>query len=686
MRLAISGYASRTCLGDAEQTFAAMTRGVLGVAPLWPDRGDAANLGVEYAHQIPDSPKTRRASAWLAEVVAAAAADAGLDTVARRVIVVVGTGLRELASVERWRRDGDPMQVHELHFGAAVRRALPGVTEVLTICNACSAGNHVLAVAADLLTAGAADAAVVAGCDGMTESMLASIGRTAPERTHLVRPFDAHRTGPLLGEGAAAVVLEPGDVVTDPKGWLRSVGLSCDAHHPTAPDVHGMARSMSDAHTRAGIVPADLDLVVMHGTATVLNDVTESTAHREVFGDDADHPLVAGVKGYLGHTSGAASMMSLVVALQAIRYGRVPAIAGLREPIPEAADLSLVTGAAQAADISLAQINGFEFGGVNAVAVIGRGPDTGAGSAVASRPVAVSGYSVHVPGASTEDVCGAAEAAAMVAAAEAKTVLGRKGLLYLEPATLLALCAVQRALGLPDGRRPELPLPCADRTAVVVSSNLGNVDTVTGIVQRVAEESYRAVSPLELPNASSNVIAEAIALRYGFTGPNLMICNGATSGVDAMRIGASLIAADRADRVVVVGVEPADETAAALLSTRPGGADSARLRAAAACVVLGPGGGTGIEVGANGFADAVDAIPAGDDELRMVPAGLGLGAKRRIDLTERLGDAYGALGVLQTAIAAHLLATEGIVGAVITDGDPQDGYGWLRLENRRVRT
>ncbi|MFI6213461.1 beta-ketoacyl synthase N-terminal-like domain-containing protein [Nocardia brasiliensis] len=686
MQLAISGYAARTCLGDTEQTFAAMLRDVVGVAPLWPDRGDGAKLGVEYAHQIPDSPKTRRASAWLAEVVAAAAADAGLDPVQRRVIVVVGTGLRELPSVERWHRDGDRMEVHELHFGAAVRRALPGVAEVLTICNACSAGSHALAVAADLLTSGAAAAAVVAGCDGMSESMLAAIGRTAPERTHLVRPFDVHRTGPLLGEGAAAVVLEPGDVVTEPKGWLRSVGLSCDAHHPTAPDADGMARSMSDAHIRAGIVPADVDLVVMHGTATVLNDVTESTAHRGAFGNAAAHPLLTGLKGYLGHTSGAASMMSLVVALQAIRDGRVPAIAGLREPIPEVAGLSLVAGAAQTADVSLAQINGFGFGGVNAVAVVARTrPDTYVGSSVAARPVAIGGYSVHVPEASAEDVYGSADAAVMVAAAEAKTVLGRKGLLYLEPATLLALCAVQRALGLPEGRRPELPLAGADRTAVVVSSNLGNVGTVTDMVQRVAEESFRAVSPLELPNASSNVIAAAIALRYGFTGPNLMICNGATSGVDAIRIGAGLIAAGRADRVVVVGVEPADETATALLSTRPDDSGAAPLRAAAACVVLDSGESTGIEVGTHGFAEVFGTVAAGDEELWLVPAGLGLGAKRRIDLTERLGDTYGALGVLQVAIAAHLLETEDVAGAVVTAGDPRDGYGWLRLENRRVR-
>ncbi|MFI6173290.1 beta-ketoacyl synthase N-terminal-like domain-containing protein [Nocardia sp. NPDC051052] len=689
MRLAINGYAARTCLGDAEQTFSAMCRNVIGASPLRQDRGDAARLGIGRAFQVPGSPSTRRASTWLAEVVTAAVADAGLDVASRRVAVVVGTGLRELPTLERWSRDGADMRVHELHFAEAVRNALPGVVEVLTLCNACSAGNHALAVATDMIAAGEADAAVVAACDAMSESMLAAIARTVGEQqTGVVRPFDVARTGPLLGEGAAAVVLEP-NVEQARYGWLRSVGLSCDAHHPTAPHADGMARSMVDAHRRAGIDAGEVDLVVMHATSTVLNDLTESASHHTVFGDAAGRPLVTGLKGYIGHTSGSASLMSLIVALQAMQQRCVPAIAGLTDPIPEVRDLSLVIGEAVTAEPAIAQINGFGFGGVNAVAVIARA-DADRDSAVepVRRTVAISSYSVHVPGAGGDQVFGSATAADMVELTDIASVLGRKGLLYSDPATLLAWCAVQRALGCPDGGRPREPLPQADRTAVVVSSNLGNVHTVCDIVARVARESYRAVSPLELPNASSNVIAAAIALRFGFTGPNLMLCNGATSGVDAVRAGARLIGSGRADRVVVVGVEPADDTATAVMvasgADQPG---AVALRAAAACVVLEPARGTGVLVGHGGLERSWDELAenAIRPSLCMVPHGRDLVARQQVDLTARLGETYGAHGVLQAAIAAHLLGTGEHRQALIVAGDRPDGYAWLRLDAERGR-
>ncbi|MCI4066466.1 hypothetical protein MRQ36_29485 [Micromonospora sp. R77] len=127
-----------------------------------------------------------------------------------------------------------------------------------------------------------------------------------------------------------------------------------------------------------------------------------------------------------------------------------------------------------------------------------------------SRPVAVTGWAVHLD------------------AADAPAVLGRKGLLYKEPATRLALCAVHRALGLPDGARPGTALD--PDTAVVASSNLGNIGTVVDVARTVAREGGRGVSLMAAPNASSNVVAGTVALWFRFGGPNLMLCNGETSG------------------------------------------------------------------------------------------------------------------------------------------------------------
>jgi 3-oxoacyl-[acyl-carrier-protein] synthase II len=297
--------------------------------------------------------------------VARAAAD--LDPAIRRVAVVVGSGLRELRSVERWHADGAELSLPDLHFDAAVREVLPDVTEVLTISNACSAGGYALAVGMDLLAADEADAVVVAATDTMTESMLAMIGRVGDEPVTAVAPFDADRGGVLLGDGAAALVIEP-VAGHDDAPRVRSVGLSCDAFHETAPDRDGIVAAMRDAHRRAGTGPEDIGLVLAHGTGTALNDPTESAALTEVFG--VDGPRVTGIKGATGHTSGGASLMSLLVAIHAMRTGIVPAITGLHTPLDEAAGLGLVLGSSEPAAARVAQVDAFGFGGVNAVTLV----------------------------------------------------------------------------------------------------------------------------------------------------------------------------------------------------------------------------------------------------------------------------------------------------------------------------
>lgn len=364
MTVAITGSAMRTCLGDEGATYAALLSGRSGVGPLF--MGDPEKLNVRNGYPIRDGDGQRRASRWLTDVVGRAVVDAALPPSAR-VAAVIGTGLRELRSLERWHGDGAELRLSDLHFAAAVRAALPGVTEVHTVTNACAASGYALALGADLLDLDEADAVVVAGCDSMTESMIAMIGRISPEQTARVRPFDVDRTGVLLGEGASAVVIEP-DRGQDALGRVLGVGLTCDARHETAPDRDGIVAAMRDAHTRAGVTPGDIDLVIAHGTATALNDPIEASALIEVFGPHG--PRVTGIKGAIGHTSGGAALMSLQVALSAMREWAVPPTVGLRRPIPEAKPLRLVYRDLMPAQLRITQVNSFGFGGVNAVAIV----------------------------------------------------------------------------------------------------------------------------------------------------------------------------------------------------------------------------------------------------------------------------------------------------------------------------
>ncbi|MGC4816198.1 beta-ketoacyl synthase N-terminal-like domain-containing protein [Micromonospora sp. DT63] len=288
---------------------------------------------------------------------------------------------------------------------------------------------------------------------------------------------------------------------------------------------------------------------------------------------------------------------------------------------------------------------------------------------------AVLAAALHLPGVDVRGLdlpagavdAGAADEEPACPPERAADLLGRKGLLAKEPATRLALCAVHRALGLaPKAPRPSGP---ADpRTAVVVSSNLGNVATVGDIARRLREGGPREVGPLEAPNASSNVIAGAIAIWFRFGGPNLTVCSGATAGLDAIWLAGLLLRTGRADRVVVVGTEPDDPQAQALHAARDGVTDARPLRAGAACLLLG----------------RVDAAPHPLALLGPVRAGVPVDGTPRgllVDADAVAGDHYGAAGVVHTALAVRLAAANATV--TVRCGDPVDGTRELDVRAAR---
>jgi 3-oxoacyl-[acyl-carrier-protein] synthase II len=271
--------------------------------------------------------------------------------------------------------------------------------------------------------------------------------------------------------------------------------------------------------------------------------------------------------------------------------------------------------------------------------------------------IAVTGYAVHVPGRDPAAALTGGEEAPASPPERAHELLGRRGLLAKEPATRLALCAVHRALGLAPGA-PRPAGPPDPRAAVVASSNLGNVATVRRVAGIVRESGVKDVSPLDVPNASSNVVASSVAIWFRLGGPNLMVCSGATAGLDAVALAVLLLRAGRADRCVVVGAEPDDEVARALRGGVRAGAGAAVLERA------GPG-----------SAPAVTLAP-----VRRAAAGPGrlAAGEREVDLAGEVGDLYGALGVVQVALGAALVAA-GAPSAICVCGDEVDGWRSVEL-------
>lgn len=374
-RWPIVGMGAVSSVGStAPEMFDALCAGRDGLAPIRGFTKDwyTSDALFEIDDRDASGDRPGRATGFLLRAIAEALADAGLPEDLGDIPVLVGTGLRELRSIELWRGSGAAVTPPELHFGAAVRSRF-GAWDTHTFSNACSASLYALSLATDLLAAGEADTVVVAGTDSVTESMFGVADRVQSIPPDAVRPFDINRRGTILGEGAAAVVLrrEPGAGVV-PHGWVRGVEVNCDANHPTAPDSANIAVAMRAAHRRADVTPADIDLVMLHGTGTIANDLGEAMAMREVYGADLGRPLCTAMKSMTGHTSGASGLHSLITALQSMDTGRVVPVPTLEKPIDELNGVRIARGEAIPVSARLAQINAFGFGGINAVAMVER--------------------------------------------------------------------------------------------------------------------------------------------------------------------------------------------------------------------------------------------------------------------------------------------------------------------------
>jgi 3-oxoacyl-[acyl-carrier-protein] synthase II len=253
----------------------------------------------------------------------------------------------------------------------------------LTVSTACASGATAIGEGVELLRRGAADLVLAGGADAMlTYNVLCGFLRLDAMSHHVSepalasRPFDRDRDGFVLGEGAAFLVLRRhADAVAAGEEVLGSVlgyGASSDAHHLVAPppDGEGASRCMRRALADAGADISEVTHVNAHGTSTVLNDLAEAAALVDVFGDTV--PPVTSVKGTTGHLIGGSGAVEAVIALQSLRRGVAPPVAGLRDVDPKIS-IDVVTGTSRPLAAGYALSNSFGFGGANATLLLGPG-------------------------------------------------------------------------------------------------------------------------------------------------------------------------------------------------------------------------------------------------------------------------------------------------------------------------
>ncbi|MDF2629275.1 MAG: hypothetical protein K0R39_3106 [Symbiobacteriaceae bacterium] len=258
----------------------------------------------------------------------------------------------------------------------AVARAVGAAGPFRSVGTACAAGLTAIGIGLEMIRSGLCDIVITGGADALNEVMFSGFSTLRALSPTTCRPFDKHRDGLLLGEGAAMLVLEsPASARrrgVRPIARILGYGLSNDAYHPTAPDPEGggALRAMSMALADARLAPADVDYINAHGTGTPHNDAMEVTAIRKLFGDHADGLPVSALKSMTGHTMGAAGALGTAVTALAMQGGFLPPTAGLQEPIDSGIDF--VPKARSTERLRIGMINAFAFGGHCASVIIGQ--------------------------------------------------------------------------------------------------------------------------------------------------------------------------------------------------------------------------------------------------------------------------------------------------------------------------
>ncbi len=369
--------------GDLEAFWSGLLTGVDGISTIERFRSD--DLRVRRGGEIKKLPWRSKDVACRASRLLITAADdllarAALGVDPARVAVVVGTALGGVAELERALEDpSDTRHAAGALYDApahALAAYLGARGPVLTVSTACASGATALGLGADLLRAGTVDRVIAGGYDVLCRFVMRGFDALRSLTRERVRPFDRRRSGLLLGESAALVMMaRDADAPAARLGRLLGHASTSDGAHISAPDPEGrgLALAVRQAMGEAGVSAADVDLVSAHGTATPLNDRVESHVLRQALGARATTVPVHAIKAGLGHTMGAAATLEAIACLLAARHGVIPHTLGLEEPDPECG-LDLVMGAPRTARVRVSLSTSLGFGGCNAALVLEGGP------------------------------------------------------------------------------------------------------------------------------------------------------------------------------------------------------------------------------------------------------------------------------------------------------------------------
>jgi 3-oxoacyl-[acyl-carrier-protein] synthase II len=352
IRPCITGMGVITPIGqDLDSFWGALLTGRCGSAPIrsFDVSGFKSGIGCEVGdYALPAALRPHilggRCTEFALLAVSQAVAQSGIEPLlrgSRDTAVVVGTTMGDLTLFEQQRAAHTDRRADERELAALASRPLDIMGRsvaslyelagpVTTTPTACAAGAYAVGLAAAMVARRRVTRAIAVGCEAFSRLAFAGFTRLGAMSPDFCRPFSRDRRGLLLGEGAAAVIIESAAAAgargTDVLAVVDGLGLSCDAHHITGPHPEGAGavRAMTGALHEGRLAPADVDYINAHGTGTHLNDKVESLAVRKVFAGSPGALPVSSIKALTGHMMGAAGCVEAVASVLALRHGIIP--------------------------------------------------------------------------------------------------------------------------------------------------------------------------------------------------------------------------------------------------------------------------------------------------------------------------------------------------------------------------
>lgn len=400
-RVVITGMGTVNPIGNTvAESWQAVQDGKCGIGPI--TLYDTSNQKVKLAGEVKDldmdgllgkreSKRMDRFTKFALIAADQAVADSGLkkeEEDLERCGVILSSGIGGFETVgeayERGMSRGFdtvspfmiPMIISNMAAGhVAIRYGFKGMCSC--VVTACAGGTNAIGDAfrhirdgyGDMMLCGGTEAAITPLAMGGFTSMKALTDCDDPKQASV--PFDARRSGFVMGEGAGVLVLEELEhaKARGAKIYAEVIGYgaNCDAHHITAPAPGGAggAACMAQALKDAGIQPEEVDYINAHGTSTPMNDACETAAIHTTFGGHAEKLMVSSTKSMTGHLLGAAGAVEAIFTAKALEEGYVPATIGYEQPDP-ACDLDIVPNVGRKAELKIALSNSLGFGGHNA--------------------------------------------------------------------------------------------------------------------------------------------------------------------------------------------------------------------------------------------------------------------------------------------------------------------------------